>query len=117
MPSKPSVVYPPAILVSIYSGASKILIPFLLILMFLLFGWPFGTYAYFSNSGFWAIDTTAPIPDAPVNDEVRATRHMIYMIIVISMIVLYFLGLVVVKAIWTMPSLAEQSTPEKKQNK
>lgn len=106
--AKPKVVYPPAIMVSIYSGASKILIPFLLLLMFLFFGWPFGTYAYFSNSGFWSVDPSAPIPEKPVDDEVRETRHMIYMIIVVSMLVLYLLGMVVVKSIWTMPSLVDQ---------
>jgi hypothetical protein len=103
------VVYPPAFLVSIYSGPSKILIPFLLIVMFLLFGWPFGTFAYYSQTGFWAPDSTAPIQDTPPPDEDRQFRHMIYMIIVLSLFVIYLLGLLLVKAIWTMPDLTEQS--------
>lgn len=111
--AKSKVIYPPAILVSIYSGASKILIPFLLLLMLLLFGWPFGTYAYFSNSGVWSVDPQAPIPEKPVDDEAREFRHMIYMIIVIAMLVLYLLGMVVVKSIWTMPSLIDQQSSSK----
>ena len=108
---KPKVVYPPSFFVSVYSGPSKILIPFLLIFLFLLFGWPFGTFAYYSQTGFWAYDDTAPINDMPVYDEKRELHHMIYMIIVISLLVLYFLGWAVVKAVWTLPSIVDQHAP------
>lgn len=109
--TKPKVVYPPSFFVSVYSGPSKILIPFLLIFMCILFGWPFGTYAYYSQTGFWTPDDSAPIPNAPVYDEKRELHHMIYMIIAISLLVLYFLGLLIVKAVWTMPSIVDQQAP------
>ena len=88
-----------------FMGTKTIILPVLFILLFLVFGWPFGTYAFYSNSGFYAPDTQSPVPGGGgVDDPGRKTKHMIYMIVTIVLLALYLLGLFVSKKFYRFPA-------------